>query len=172
MIKVIRQNKWLLLALLVVLGLFISSSMTYQEQTSIPWLQRYLSSQPGLRLVSKIHFQYAGGTVSVATNGYYAVVEFLIRKAAHVSTYFLIGVFGYLGLRAYVKPTWLRGLLTILSTCGLAALDEFHQMLTGDRQPTFDDVALDTVAAVIGVLLVLVISGLWHRKSRRGVVHR
>ncbi|WP_461213333.1 VanZ family protein [Lacticaseibacillus sp. GG6-2] len=172
MVKIIRQNKWLLLALLVILTLFVSSSMTYREQTSIPFLQRYFPNQPGLHLLSKIHFQYAGEPVSVATSGYYAFVEFFMRKAAHVTTYFLIGVFGSLGLRAYVKPTWLRALLTVLSTCGLAALDEFHQMLTGDRQPTFDDVALDTIAALIGVVLVLVISALWHRKSHRGVVRR
>ncbi len=164
MLQTIRRYRWLLLALVVIATLFVSSSMTYQQQTSVPFLERYLPNQPFKQALSAISFSYAGDVVSVAHSGYFAFVEFFMRKAAHVGTYFLIGVFASLGLREFVKPTWLRSVLVILSTCGLAAMDEFHQMLTGDRQPTFDDVMLDTCAATVAVVLVLLVSWLKHRK--------
>lgn len=161
-----QRYGWLLLALVVIATLFVSSSMTYQQQTSVPWLERYFSNKPFEAQISRLHFTYAGDVVSVHAIGYYHVVEFFMRKAAHVSTYFLIGIFATLGLRQYVKPTWLRTVLTVLSIAGLAALDEFHQMLTGDRQPTFDDVALDTVAALVAIVIVLIVQVFWRRKRR------
>lgn len=166
MLNFVRRYRWLLLALLVIATLFVSSSMTYQEQTSVPFLERYFPKEPFKQALSGISFQYAGDTVSIAHSGYFAFVEFFMRKAAHVGTYFLIGIFASLGLRDFVKPTWLRSILVVLATCGLAAMDEFHQMLTGDRQPTFDDVALDTVAATVAVILVLVVAAVRRRKRR------
>lgn len=162
----IQRYGWLLLALAVIMTLFMSSSMTYQQQTSVPWLERYFSNKPFYAQISKIHLTYAGSVVSVQHSGYYHVVEFFMRKAAHFGTYFLIGVFATLGLREFVQPTWMRTLLTALSAAGLAALDEFHQMLTGGRQPTFDDVALDTCAALVAILLVLSGQAIWRRKKR------
>lgn len=170
--KTLHRYIWLLLALVVIGTLFVSSSMTYKEQTAVPFLERYLASEPFKAQLAHIHFTYAGDPVSVQASGYFAFVEFFIRKAAHVTTYFLIGLFASLGLREFVKPTWLRAILTVLSAAGLAAFDEFHQMLTGDRQPTFDDVMLDTTAALIAVVLVLVISAIHHKKGRHAVVRR
>jgi glycopeptide antibiotics resistance protein len=163
-LKTLHRYIWLILALAVIATLFVSSSMTYKQQTAVPFLERVLANQPFKARLSTIHFTYAGDPVSVQASGYFAFVEFFIRKAAHVTTYFLIGLFASIGLREFVKPTWLRTTLTILSAAGLAAFDEFHQMLTGGRQPTFDDVMLDTIAATIAVVIVLLVSGLRRRK--------
>lgn len=162
--KTLRRYSWLLLALVVIATLFVSSSMTYKQQTAVPLLERVLANQPFKTQLSAIHFTYAGDPVSVKASGYFAFVEFFMRKAAHVTTYFLIGLFASLGLREFVTPTWLRTILTILSAAGLAAFDEFHQMLTGGRQPTFDDVLLDTIAATVAVVIVLLVSAGTRRK--------
>lgn len=38
---------------------------------------------------------------------------------------------------------------------GYAALDEFHEMLTGGRTPLFQDVILDGIGALTGILLII-----------------
>lgn len=163
-LKILHRYFWLLLALAVIATLFVSSSMTYKQQTTVPLLERVLANEPFKAQLSAIHFNYAGGPVSIKHSGYFAFIEFFMRKAAHITTYFLIGLFASLGLREFVKPTWMRAILTILSAAGLAAFDEFHQMLTGGRQPSFDDVLLDTIAATVAVVIVLLVSGLRRRK--------
>lgn len=159
-----RGEHWVLLALAVIVVLFISSSMTYREQTTVPLLERLLASEPFAGHLARIHFNYGGTEVSISSLGYFKFVEWFLRKGAHVGTYFLIGLFGYLGLRQPVRGTWLRVVLTILSAAGLAAFDEFHQMLTGDRSPMFQDVMLDTTAATLAVCLVLIILAIRQRR--------
>ncbi len=79
--------------------LFISSSMTYQQQTSVPFLEKYLSFKPFERQLSQISFTYAGQTISIATSGYYKFVEFFMRKAAHFFIYLALGVFFCISLK-------------------------------------------------------------------------
>lgn len=148
----LRQVLFLSLAFLIMLILFISSSMTYEQQTSVPFLEKYLANQPFKETLSWIHFKYATGEVSISSLGYYKFVEFFIRKEAHFGTYFLMGLFLYLGLPYKLK--W-RVILVVLGAFFYASFDEFHQMLTGGRTPLFQDVMLDTFGAIVGILIAL-----------------
>lgn len=153
---------WLTAALLFIL--FVSSSMTYKEQTTVPLMERLLQSEPFKPFLSTIHFDYAGETQSVAEVGYFKFVEFFIRKGAHVTIFFLLGLGLTQGTFMYQKNRWLHWPLVTLSCTGIAAFDEFHQMLTGGRTPLFQDVMLDTVAAAIAVTVMW--GWLWRRKRR------
>ena len=64
----------------------------------------------------------------------------------------------------YQKNRWVHWPLMVLSCTGIAAFDEFHQMLTGGRTPLFQDVMLDTVAAAIAVTFMW--GWLWRQKRR------
>lgn len=153
---------WLTVALLFIL--FVSSSMTYKEQTTVPLMERLLQSEPFKPFLSTIHFDYAGETQSVAEVGYFKFVEFFIRKGAHVTIFFLLGLGLTQGTFMYQKNRWLHWPLVTLSCTGIAAFDEFHQMLTGGRTPLFQDVMLDTAAAAIAVTVMW--GWLWWRKRR------
>ncbi|HAJ53278.1 MAG TPA: VanZ family protein, partial [Lactobacillus sp.] len=100
--------------------------------------------EPFKPFLSTIHFDYAGETQSVAKVGYFKFVEFFIRKGAHVTIFFLLGLGLTQGTFMYQKNRWLHWPLVTLSCTGIAAFDEFHQMLTGGRTPLFQDVMLDT----------------------------
>lgn len=128
--------------------------MTYKEQTTVPLMERLLQSEPFKPFLSTIHFDYAGETQSVAEVGYFKFVEFFIRKGAHVTIFFLLGLGLTQGTFMYQKNRWLHWPLVTLSCTGIAAFDEFHQMLTGGRTPLFQDVMLDTVAAAIAVTVM------------------
>ena len=51
-----------------------------------------------------------------------------------------------------------------LSATGYAALDEFHQMLTGGRTPLFQDVILDSLGALTGVLICWLVLGIKEKR--------
>lgn len=162
----IRQNIWLVVALVVLVILFISSAMTYKQQSVIPLLHRLLAAEPGRNLLAKIHIHYASGEViSLEHSGYFKMVEFFIRKFAHFATYFVLGLGVFLGLRKRLRPDWLRVVLTPLAVGGLAALDEFHQSLTGGRSPMVQDVILDMCGAACAVLIAFCVETL--RKAAR-----
>ncbi len=169
--KILRY-KWLLLAILVLLVLFGSSSMTYKQQTSVPFLERVLANQPYADLVARIHINYGQGEIiGMPQDTYFQVLEFIVRKIAHFSTYFLLGWFLTSGLRKHVQPAWLRLPLVPLTVGGFAALDELHQMFTGDRTPMVQDVVLDMCGALTATVIVLLVEWLWakHRRKQSAV---
>lgn len=163
--QTLKKWRWFILALLVILALYFSSSMTYKQQTTVPLLERVLASKPGLGLIAKIHINYAPGEViSVQTDGYFRTVEFFIRKAAHFGSYFLMALFTYRALWGRINPVWLRVVFVPLACGGAAALDEWHQSFTGGRSPMVQDVILDMAGATVAVLICL----LWGWFAARG----
>lgn len=162
-----HANWWLLLAAGMMLLLFISSAQTYQQQTAVPFLERWLQHQPFKTQLATIHFTYAGQPISVSHSGYFKFIEFFIRKAAHFGSYFLIGLGGYMGYQQRIQQTGLTMIVVWLAATGYAALDEFHQSLTGGRTPLFQDVILDASGALLAILLAWIITQLrqYHGKK-------
>ncbi|WP_407857192.1 VanZ family protein [Enterococcus hailinensis] len=151
-------NLYLGIAVVMMIVLFISSSMTYQQQSQVSTIQKYLSEEPFKATLSRISFDYAGTEISIKAAGYVKFIEFFIRKAAHFITYFIMGGSLFLGLLPKLKQSSL--LLTLffawLAATGYAATDEFHQMLTGGRSPLFQDVMLDSCGALTACLLIII----------------
>lgn len=153
-------TKWekifLLLALAVLVMLFVSSSMTYQQQelhkgvmnSKFGWLEN---------IVSGWNFTYGGQVHNVQVDGKAGLAQFVLRKIAHFGSYFLLGGFGYLGMRRIFKIKWLAPILTWLITIALAAFDEYHQFLTGDRTPSVHDVMLDGAGSFCAIVLVMLV---------------
>ncbi|MHC9532393.1 VanZ family protein [Dellaglioa sp. L3N] len=160
-----KNNIYFILAILIIIILFISSSETYKQQTSIPFLEKYLANKPFENLISHISFNYAGEDESFQNVGYFKLVEFFIRKGAHFTTYFLMASFLFLGLKNKIKKWRYSGLIAVACAAVYASLDEFHQSLTGGRTPLVQDVVLDTIGATIGVLLTLLILTLYQRRK-------
>ena len=160
-----KNNIYFALAILIVVILFISSSETYKQQTSVPFLEKYLADKPFENWLSHVSFSYAGQDESFEQVGYFKLVEFFIRKAAHFTTYFLMASFLFLGLKNKIKKWRYSAIIAISFAAVYASLDEFHQSLTGGRSPLVQDVVLDTIGATMGVLLTLLILTLYNRKK-------
>ncbi|WP_057737322.1 VanZ family protein [Liquorilactobacillus uvarum] len=158
-------NTYLLLALLIMIILFVSSSMTYHQQTSVPFLEKYFANKPFDQFLSRFSFQYANETISINKIGYFKFFEFFIRKGAHFTIYLGLGGFLAAGLKARLQNAFLTLTICSLAAIGYAALDEFHQMITGDRTPLFQDVILDGIGAMLGVCCVVLLS-LKRKKGR------
>lgn len=146
--------KKLLIFLTLFAILFISSGQTYEQQTLIPALQRYLPSEPFKGFLNLFQIPYWGKTISVEERGYYPFIEFLIRKASHVV---IFGLIALAVLNMLPKPkVW----IAFIVTSAIAFVDEYHQSLTGGRTPTLHDVWLD----MFGAALFLGVWLLWKNK--------
>ncbi len=156
-------NFYLVIALVIILVLFYSSSQTYVQQSQVSRIDEWLPNQPFKNAWSGISFSYGGSIVSIDHLGYSKFIEFFIRKGAHFGTYFILGGSLFLGVYPKMKIWWLTAVLAWLSATGYAGLDEFHQMVTGGRSPMFQDVMLDSMGALTAIVICLVI-GFFRRK--------
>ncbi|WP_027107770.1 VanZ family protein [Lacticigenium naphthae] len=147
------DNIYILLAFAVMIILFQSSSMTYGEQNITSTLDNLLAGQPLLSILKNIEFHYAGNLISIEALGYSSFIEFILRKGVHFTSYFLLGLLWFLGLRNKTSSLPLAMLLSILLAVGYASFDEFHQMLTPQRTPLLEDIILDGFGALTGVII-------------------
>lgn len=117
-----QPKRFEVLCAMLLLVLVVSSSMTYQQQTSVPILQQILPQKPFLNQLQKISFVYAGQVHSVETMGYYKLLEFFIRKLAHFTIYFLLGTFCFLGFQQRVQGKVFKGVILWLAVIGLMGI--------------------------------------------------
>lgn len=81
-------------------------------------------------------------------------IEYYVRKAAHMTEYFLLAIAISFPLYVYkVRGFWLM-LLAGIVCVGFAGLDEYHQSFVANRGPSVRDVGIDSIGAFIGILLV------------------
>ncbi|MCD7866769.1 MAG: VanZ family protein [Clostridiales bacterium] len=81
-------------------------------------------------------------------------IHYYVRKAAHMTEYFLLAVAISFPLYVYgVRGFWLM-LLAGIVCVGFAGLDEFHQSFVSDRTPAVKDVLIDSCGAFVGILMV------------------
>jgi VanZ family protein len=101
---------------------------------------------------------------------HFLVFHHYLRKTGHVVGYGMLSLLLLRGWRAtlgQVRPLLLRAaLLSWLGTAFVAALDEWHQSYIPSRTGTIWDVALDSVAGVI----FLVVAYFWLRQPAENSV--
>lgn len=124
-----------------------------------------ISSNTSGKVTSFIVDTFAGGkdmTLQERTEKI-ELIQPVIRKLAHFTLYMVLGILTmscaetFKGSRAYKFD--FSTMLCLL----YASVDELHQKFVPGRSGEFADVCLDTVAATIGVLLVLTIVIITHK---------
>lgn len=90
--------------------------------------------------------------------------NFLIRKAAHFTLYFVLGL-GLTGAFHFQKkvPAWIPSLLL---GAGFAATDEFHQSFTG-RTAMVEDVVLDSCGVAAGCAAAYFFRRCWEKRRKK-----
>lgn len=89
----------------------------------------------------------------------------IVRKMAHLTEYFILGVLLLRGLRGQNRgwqPRW--AIWAVIIAAGYASLDEFHQVFVPSRHASPWDALLDTVGASVAQVALW----LWH--SAKGKV--
>lgn len=92
------------------------------------------------------------------------IIEFLLRKTAHVVVFFVITLVIFFLISQYVNSPWRALFFACLAGTVLAFLDEFHQGFVEQRFSSLIDVAFDLVGvglAAFVILLSFVITARW-----------
>lgn len=81
-------------------------------------------------------------------------IEFLIRKAAHLTEYAVLAILLLRALRTGAREMFARHAVLVLVLAALyAATDEFHQTFIPSRTPSPRDVMIDTCGAAVGLAI-------------------
>lgn len=149
--------------LIVLTMLFMSSGQTYEQQSLVPELEKWLPGKPLESLLATLKIPYWGIQVSIAERGYYEFVEFLIRKSAHFFTFGLIAIVIY----AVLPKRRFRKVIAAFLTMIVAIIDEVHQSLTSGRTASSQDVMLDMAGAVTILILLHFSMIVKHSKTKK-----
>lgn len=79
-------------------------------------------------------------------------IHFLIRKAAHFTEYFILGMFTLLTLLQTKFPK--KGVIGILFCIIIASFDETIQLFVGGRAGQLMDVLLDSTGSLCGIFVI------------------
>lgn len=97
------------------------------------------------------------------------ILSFFIRKAAHISLYFVLTALLLLALSQVADRTALRRGAALALCALLAGLDEYHQTFVPGRSGELRDVCIDTAGGGLFLLLWAMLVWLWRSSgsSRR-----
>jgi VanZ family protein len=146
------------LPVLIWMGMiFYASSQPYEKQDLRPTISSHLDLKIVETLFSSIVIQYAGDEISINELGAAHFIEFFIRKAAHFFVYFGLGFLIYRALSIYFLNNRLTFVTSWVLTILYAISDEIHQGYTPNRSPHWEDVMIDTVGGLFGIVLAWII---------------
>lgn len=100
--------------------------------------------------------------IRTAGNDFYAyakanpiIIEFILRKIAHVVVFFILTIAIFFLLNQYTKRSISAAFLAYLITAIIAALDEYRQSFTDGRVASLIDVGIDLIGITLATLLIL-----------------
>lgn len=108
---------------------------------------------------------------TVSGFGILKTVDFLIRKSAHFTEYFILGILSFLAFRdisdRFKKSAVIRPVIASVFCLLYAASDEIHQYFVPGRACKAKDVLIDFSGSVAAVLICLLICAVRNRTKLR-----
>ena len=94
-------------------------------------------------------------------------LQFIVRKGAHFSAYFVLGIFSFFTFLTYNTPALIWRSLISLSVCfTFSVSDEIHQLFIPGRSGEIRDVLIDTGGSALSILILFLIFLLIAKKSK------
>jgi len=84
------------------------------------------------------------------------LIQFIVRKAGHVTEYAILASLLWRVLRHYwplLRSFWRPAMAALVMAVIFAMTDEFHQSFYPSRTATAHDVLIDTMGAIVGLLI-------------------
>jgi VanZ family protein len=128
--------------------IFWMSTETFSSENTFSWLEMVL----GL-LIPKISSQEL------------SLIHAVIRKAGHVTEYFILGLLLFRSFRggSVSSWNWRWSFFAVMVVVLWAASDELHQSYVLTRTASAVDVGIDTAAGILAQF----VGALWHRYRRK-----
>jgi len=131
--------RWLIVMSLIVIIYFLSDipNLHLIREEQIPLWLKQLSNIYNFKIGTTGYFSYA----------FSLHPDFILHKLAHITAYGTLGISIYWA--TVYSTTWAVSLTAIAAAC-----DEWHQYFVPGRSSRFGDVLLDTLAAIIFIMIV------------------
>lgn len=81
---------------------------------------------------------------------------FPIRKLAHFTLYFILGILFYNLIKSYIKNNKKRIIVSLLFCLLYACSDEIHQIFIPGRSCEIRDVFIDSIGSFMGIILIYI----------------
>lgn len=88
---------------------------------------------------------------TIKTNALINIINFIIRKSAHITEYLILTLLTISLLKEYTQNERIIIISSIIFCFLYASTDEFHQSLVPGRTSTFKDVLIDTSGGLIAL---------------------
>jgi TRAP-type uncharacterized transport system fused permease subunit len=164
-LRTIRFIIDVILVMLLLAGVYYSSSQPYEKQDIRGSIERHLGGGEIEEKLDGLSLTYGGKKINADTVGFGGLVEFFLRKGIHFLTFAILTFLFYRLLRHFHPPNaaipW-SGLLAVLA----AALDEWHQTFTPNRTGMVADVILDASGVAVALIILGAIAHKNHREHR------
>lgn len=157
----VRFYIWLAASVIWMAVIFIKSAETYQQQSLRPLLTQWLAGSDALSNLP--HWEFTYDHEVVGWQDPIGLLEFVIRKAGHITEYAILALLLSLTLLSKPMKASMALLASFMISIVYAASDEWHQTFVPQRTGHPIDVAVDA----IGVLLAVLAVGLGIRIKRR-----
>lgn len=142
--------------------IFALSSQPYSKQDIRPFLQESIPQTFVKEHLGDVKVYYSGNEISIKTKGVPGFLEFFVRKGAHVFVFMVLTI----TVQWAVQKTWKRGkgpfgyALSFFLPLVYAISDEWHQSITPNRTPKMEDVWIDMIGIMMGLVIMIVINRL------------
>jgi VanZ family protein len=99
---------------------------------------------------------------------YLDLINALVRKAAHIAEYFILGIVMFRAFRNVSPHSWNRkwAVYAVIAAAMYAMSDEFHQSFVASRTASLSDVGFDTFGCVLSVMAISIRSRMKSRTSK------
>lgn len=94
-------------------------------------------------------------------------IEYFIRKAAHMTEFAILAILLYIWIGRWQLTRLRRYGLAVILTMAYACSDEFHQLFVEGRAGQISDVAVDSIGALLGLMLFILLQGIFIKLKRR-----
>lgn len=150
----------ILLVLLIVIwmGVIFSFSSKNGEQSS-------KSSGRVTKTVISVCYPAYSSMAEKEQERIFGIFNFLIRKAAHFTEYFILAVLVTFLIITFDKKGFSAIIFAASICAAFAAGDEIHQGFVSGRNPSVKDVLIDTSGAVSGSGLIIIIYNIRHKSG-------
>ena len=112
-----------------------------------------LSYRVGVEVFTVTNYVFDKGWTKQHISNLSRSYQFIIRKIAHFSEFFLLGLSLLLPLYVFGLRDHALSLTCVFLCITVAGLDEYHQSFIADRGPSVKDVIIDSCGSATAVLI-------------------
>lgn len=94
--------------------------------------------------------------VNIKINSIISAINFIIRKFAHLTEYFILAFLTVSLLKEYTKKQIIIFVVTLFFCFSYAVTDEFHQLYVIGRTGSIKDIFIDTTGSIIYLLIYVI----------------